>query len=172
MISKSEAPADLVARAAEPLPPIDDPAFARTIDRFADARVICLGETSHGTSEFYLARATLTRRLIEEHGFTMVAVEADWPDAAVIDGVVRGKPPAAGAEAPFTRFPTWMWRNAEFQGFVDWLAEHNRRGDERDRVSFHGLDLYSMNASIRAVIAYLERIDPAAASEPASSTAA
>ncbi|VWX50656.1 erythromycin esterase family protein [Novosphingobium sp. 9U] len=162
---KSEAPADLVTRAAEPLPPIDDPAFGRAIDRFADARVICLGEASHGTSEFYRARAALTRRLVEEHGFTIVAVEADWPDAAVIDRIVRGKPPTIGAEAPFTRFPTWMWRNAEFQGFVDWLTQHNRGKNEADRVSFHGLDLYNMNASIRAVIEYLEQTDPPAASE-------
>lgn len=167
MISKTEAEtlANLVARAAEPLPPIDDPAFGRVIDRFADARVICLGEASHGTSEFYRARAAITRRLIEEHGFMMVAVEADWPDAAAIDRIVRGKPPAQEAEVPFTRFPTWMWRNAEFQGFVAWLTRHNQAKDEGDRVSFHGLDLYNMNASISAVIEYLERTDPTAASE-------
>jgi erythromycin esterase-like protein len=163
--TKAETAADLVAQHAEPLPPIDDPAFGRLIDRFADARVICLGEASHGTSEFYRARAAITRRLIEEHGFTMVAVEADWPDAAVIDRMVRAKPRAPADEAPFTRFPTWMWRNAEFQSFVEWLTRHNRSLDESERVSFHGLDLYNMNASIAAVIAYLDQTDPTAAAE-------
>jgi erythromycin esterase-like protein len=153
----------LIARAAEPLPEIDDPAFGSFFDRFGAARVVCLGEASHGTSEFYWARAAITRRLIERHGFTMVAVEADWPDAAVIDRIVRGKPSPPEAEAPFQRFPTWMWRNAEFAAFVSWLREHNRTAERQ--VSFHGLDLYNMNASIAAVIGYLDRTDPQAAAD-------
>ncbi len=155
----------LVAEACLPLPECDDPAFGAAFDRFSDARVICLGEASHGTSEFYLARAAITRRLIERHGFTMVAVEADWPDAAVVDRLVRHRPSLPEAEAPFTRFPTWMWRNAEFQAFVGWLTGHNARLDERARISFHGLDLYAMTTSITAVIGYLDRTDPEAASE-------
>jgi erythromycin esterase-like protein len=154
---------ELIARAAEPLPDIDDPAFGSFFDRFGDARVVCLGEASHGTSEFYRARAAITRRMIERHGFTMVAVEADWPDAAVIDRIVRDKPTPAEAETPFTRFPTWMWRNAEVAAFVGWLREYNRSAERK--VSFHGLDLYNMNASIAAVIGYLDRTDPDAAAE-------
>jgi erythromycin esterase-like protein len=127
--------------------------------------VVCLGEASHGTSECYRACAAITRRLIEQHGFTMIAVEADWPDAAVIDRAVRGKPPLSEAEAPFTRFPTWMWRNREFAGFASWLRGYNRHRPTAAQVSFHGLDLYNMKASISAVIGYLERTDPAAASE-------
>jgi erythromycin esterase-like protein len=157
--------ADVVARAAEPLADFDEPAFGEAFNRFAQARVVCLGEASHGSSEFYRARAAITRRLLVEHGFTMVAVEADWPDAAVIDRIVRDRPAPPEAETPFTRFPTWMWRNAEFQGFVDWLGGYNRARVEAERVSFHGLDLYNMNASIAAVIGYLERTDPTAASE-------
>jgi erythromycin esterase-like protein len=159
----TRAVAELIAQAAEPLPDIDDPAFGAFFDRFGEARVVCLGEASHGTSEFYRARAAITRRLIEHHGFTMVAVEADWPDAAVIDRVVREKPAPADAQTPFTRFPTWMWRNAEFAAFVGWLREHNSRAEAP--VSFHGLDLYNMNASIAAVIGYLDRIDPEAAAQ-------
>ncbi|WP_052208877.1 erythromycin esterase family protein [Croceibacterium mercuriale] len=157
--------ADLVATAAEPLPDFDDPSFGAAFDRFAGARVVCLGEASHGTSEFYRARAAITRRLIEKHGFTMVAMEADWPDAATVDRMVRGKPALPEAEAPFTRFPTWMWRNAEFQGFVDWLSTHNAAQAPAGQVSFHGLDLYNMSASIAAVIGYLERTDLEAAAE-------
>ncbi|ONF96852.1 erythromycin esterase family protein [Sphingomonas jeddahensis] len=156
---------DLVRESAEPLPDFDDPAFGTMFDRFGDARVVCLGEASHGTAEFYRARAAITRRLIEHHGFTMVAVEADWPDAAVIDRIVRLKPTLPEAERPFTRFPTWMWRNTEFESFIKWLRDFNGKRGEADRVSFHGLDLYNMNASITAVIGYLDRIDPVAAAE-------
>lgn len=85
---------------------MDGPAFGALFDRFGDCRVVLLGEASHGTAEFYRARAAITRRLIERHGFNIVAVEADWPDAAVIDRRVRGKPSAESSEAAFQRFPT------------------------------------------------------------------
>jgi erythromycin esterase-like protein len=152
-----------IAGAAEPLPAPEDPAFGPMFDRFADARIVLLGEASHGTSEFYRARAAITRRLIEHHGFNMVAVEADWPDAATVDRHVRHRPPKQDGEPPFTRFPTWMWRNREFGAFVGWLRAHNEALALSARVSFHGLDLYNLNASIRAVIDYLDRVDPEAA---------
>jgi protein-L-isoaspartate(D-aspartate) O-methyltransferase len=153
----------LIADSVETLPDIDDPAFGRMFDRFADARVVLLGEASHGTSEFYRARAAITRRLVEAHGFRIVAVEADWPDAAAIDRYVRHKPALAGAAAPFQRFPAWMWRNAEVDAFVTWLRAHNDARPASRRAGFYGLDLYSLNNSISAVIDYLERIDPDAA---------
>ena len=91
-----------------------------------------LGEASHGTSEFYRARAAITRRLIERHGFTIVAVEADWPDAAAVDRYVRHRPRPAGAEPPFQRFPTWMWRNTEVDGLRRLAARATtRRGRSR-----------------------------------------
>src|ERR687892_518983 len=115
----------LIASCAEPLPDIDDPAFGRLFDRFADARVVLLGEASHGTSEFYRARAAITRRLIERHGFTIVAVEADWPDANRIDRYVRHRPLLDAHDEAFARFPTWMWRNVEVREFVHWMRTHN-----------------------------------------------
>jgi protein-L-isoaspartate(D-aspartate) O-methyltransferase len=157
------APAELLRTAAEPLPQFDDPAFGSLFDRFADARVVLLGEASHGTSEFYRARASITRRLIEQHGFTIVAVEADWPDAAAIDRYIRHKPPSAVAERAFQRFPTWMWRNVEVHDFVDWLRAHNEGIDPARRAGFFGLDIYNMSASMRAVIDYLDKVDPEAA---------
>jgi erythromycin esterase-like protein len=165
-LTKARGPDEIaaaIARAAEPLPEPENPAFGAMFDRFADARIVLLGEASHGTSEFYRARAAITRRLIERHGFNMVAVEADWPDAATIDRHVRNRSPKQDGEPPFTRFPTWMWRNREFGGFVGWLRAHNETLAAADRVSFHGLDLYNLNASIRAVIDYLDEVDPAAA---------
>src|SRR5206468_6726023 len=115
----------LIAEAAEPLPEIEDPGFGAYFDRLGDARVVCLGEASHGTSEFYRARAEISRRLIERHGFTIVAVEADWPDAATIDRFVRHRPWREGELTAFERFPTWMWRNREFDKFIRWLHDHN-----------------------------------------------
>ncbi len=104
----------LFAQAATPLPDIDDATFADWIDRYANARVVLLGEASHGTAEFYRARTRLTQRLIADHGFSVVAVEADWPDAAAVDRYVRHRSaPPASAGPNFARFPTWMWRNTE-----------------------------------------------------------
>ena len=155
---------ELMRDAAEPLPELDDPAFGALFDRFADARVVLLGEASHGTSEFYRARAAITRRLIEEHGFNIVAVEADWPDAASIDRYVRGRPRREGEEAPFQRFPTWMWRNTDVDAFIQWLKRHNEQRPQDEMAGFYGLDLYNLGGSIRAVIDYLDDVDPEAAS--------
>jgi erythromycin esterase-like protein/predicted phosphoribosyltransferase/predicted alpha/beta-hydrolase family hydrolase len=149
--------------AAEPLPAINDPEFAKAFDRFGSHRVVLLGEASHGTSEFYQARAAITRRLIEEHGFSSVAVEADWPDAAAINHHTRQSPHRPMKTPPFSRFPTWMWRNEEFRDFTDFLRQHNDRKTQTDQVGFYGLDIYNMNASIAAVLAYLDRVDPLAA---------
>ena len=151
--------------AVEPLPTLDDPGFASAFDRFASARVVLLGEASHGTSEFYRARAAITRRLIEQHGFSIVAVEADWADAAVIDRHVRKLPGRPRPVPAFTRFPTWMWRNRDVGDFVAFLRGYNETKALAGRVSFHGLDLYGMTASIAAVLDYLDRVDPAAAAE-------
>ncbi|MGD9295083.1 MAG: erythromycin esterase family protein [Roseobacter sp.] len=148
---------------AEALPPISDPAFADAFDRFGAHRVVLLGEATHGTSEFYRARAAITRRLIERHGFSIVAVEADWPDASSIDRHIRRIPQPAMRRQPFARFPTWMWRNAEFQTFVDELRQHNDAAERDARARFYGLDLYNMTASIEAVLSYLDRVDRGAA---------
>ena len=101
-----------IARAIEPLPEIADEGFAAAFDRFADRRVVLLGEASHGTGEFYRARAAITRRLVERHGFTVVAVEADWPDAAALDRRIRGRPePAASGQSASTATTVKPWRS-------------------------------------------------------------
>jgi protein-L-isoaspartate(D-aspartate) O-methyltransferase len=151
---------ELIRAAAEPLPELGDPAFAELFDRFGDARVVLLGEASHGTSEFYRARAAITERLIERHGFNIVAVEADWPDAASIDRYVRHRARREGEEAAFQRFPTWMWRNEEVDGFVRWLRRHNEGRDYPAMTGFYGIDLYNLGGSIKAVIDFLEEADP------------
>ncbi len=155
--------APLARAAARPLPPLADAeAFAAAFDRFGEARVVLLGEASHGTSEFYRARAAVTRRLVERHGFRILALEADWPEAARIDRHVRGLPARPDGE-PFARFPTWMWRNREVADFVERLAGFNAGRPADDRVEVRGLDVYSMGSSIEAVLDYLDRHDPEAA---------
>jgi len=134
------------------------------VDRIGDARVVLFGEATHGTHEFYRQRAIVTKRLIEEKGFTAVAVEADWPDAYRVNRWVHGADDDADAEralAGFERFPTWMWRNADVLDFVGWLRAHNERAERP--AGFYGLDLYSLYRSIEAVIGYLDEIDPPAA---------
>src|SRR3954462_2467548 len=135
------------------LPPIRDAeAFGAMFDRLADAKVVLLGEASHGTSEFYRARAAIRRRLIEKHGFTIVAVEADWPDAARIDAYVRHHAAFPGKERAFARCPTWMWRNVEVRDFADWMRVRNEALPPDRRAEFRGLDVYSLNGSIKAVL--------------------
>ncbi|MFC3607450.1 erythromycin esterase family protein [Stutzerimonas tarimensis] len=153
----------LLRQSAEPLVDIDSPEFAAPFERFADARVVLIGEASHGTSEFYRARAAITRCLIERHGFSIVAVEADWPDAGLIDREVRGGESSGWIYEGFQRFPTWMWRNREVAAFVDWLREHNRSLPPASRCEFRGLDVYSLGASLEQVTRYLDRVDPDAA---------
>lgn len=142
---------------------------------FSHSKILLIGDGSHGTSEFYRARAEITKYMIENHGYNIVATEADWPDAEAIDRYVRHRPrsdPAAGDskggkavgeeeldEPAFTRFPTWMWRNQEVQDFVEWLRKFNDGTDVHDAVGFYGLDLYSLGTSIKAVISYLDNCD-------------
>jgi protein-L-isoaspartate(D-aspartate) O-methyltransferase len=157
--------AKLIRESAEPIGDIESSPIADLIDRIGDARVVLLGEATHGTSEFYRMRARITKELVKRGGFNFVAVEADWPDAARVDTYVLGDPPRSKvAFTPFSRFPTWMWRNQDVSAFVSWLRARNLSEDDRaDRVGFHGLDLYSMFTSIASVLAYLDEVDPAAA---------
>src|SRR5437868_2438477 len=137
------------------------------MELIGDARLVLLGEASHGTHEFYQARAHITKRLITEKGFTAVAVAADWPDAYRVNRYVRGlndDPTARDALAGFKRFPIWMWRNTDVLDFIEWLRAHNTSlPPDTRKTGFYGLDLYSLHASIGAVISYLEKVDPEAA---------
>ncbi|KAL4780017.1 erythromycin esterase [Aspergillus varians] len=169
----------LLRKAIHPLPPIHDPSFASHFDTFASTpRLILLGDGSHGTSEFYTARAEITKHLITTHNVKTIALEADWPDAEALDRYVRQRPgPTARlsvthedhtedeSEEAFQRFPTWMWRNAEMQGLVEWVRDFNATRPMRERVGIYGLDLYSLGTSMKAVIGYLEHVDPSMARE-------
>lgn len=130
-----------------------------------DSRFVLIGEATHGTHEFYRVRAQITKQLITDKGFTAVAVEADWPDAYRVNQFVRFEgddEEAVDALSGFQRFPTWMWRNADVLDFVGWLRNYNEHR-HAGRVGFYGLDLYSLHASIRAVLDFLDKVDPEAA---------
>ncbi len=166
--SPSASVARLVREVAEPIGDIDSDSVRPLLARIGDARVVLLGEATHGTSEFYRMRARISRELIEHHGFDFVAVEADWPDAARIDNYVLGDPIRQGPEfEPFSRFPSWMWRNTDVVEFTSWLRKFNAHapghGGHGRRVGFHGLDLYSLFTSIAAVLHYLDDVDSTAA---------
>jgi erythromycin esterase-like protein len=137
------------------------------MERSAQARFVLIGEASHGTHEFYRARAEITKRLIDEAGFTTVAVEADWPDAYRVNRFVRAASEDASPDEAlmdFRRFPVWMWRNADVAEFVGWLRGWNDAQQEAGpKVGFYGLDLYSLYTSMEAVVDYLEEVDPDAA---------
>jgi protein-L-isoaspartate(D-aspartate) O-methyltransferase len=151
----------LIAECAEPIARIEDAEIDGLLERIGDARVVLLGEATHGTSEFYRMRTRITQQLILRHGFSGVAVEADWPDAAAVDRYVRGLPARPRRWVPFTRFPTWMWRNREVQALIEWLRAYHQEAGRS--VSFSGLDLYSMYTSAHEVVRYLDRVDPVSA---------
>ena len=152
-----------IARSAEAFDDLEAADLEPLLQRIGDARLVLIGEASHGTSEFYRMRARITRELIDRHGFDFVAVEADWPDAAEIDAYVRHTPRDRPRLKPFQRFPRWMWANEEVMEFVHWLRDRNDGHPLQARTGFHGLDLYSMHASIDAVLGYLDDVDPEAA---------
>ena len=157
---------DILARAAYPLSNQSSD-YDPLMDRIGDARVVLIGEASHGTHDFYHERAEITKRLIAEKGFNAIAVEADWPDAYRVDRFVRGVSNDESGEkalANFRRFPTWMWRNNDVLRFLNWLQQYNESlSAAATRVGFYGLDLYSMYSSIDAVINYLDTVDSEAA---------
>jgi protein-L-isoaspartate(D-aspartate) O-methyltransferase len=156
--------ADAVREGCEPFDDLAHAPLDALLERIGDARVVLIGESTHGTSEFYALRARITEALIARKGFSIVALEADWADASMIDRRVRRREGPPLREPMFSRFPAWMWRNAETSRFIEWLHRRNASETDPARVaSVHGLDLYGMNNSIGAVIDLLGRLDPSAA---------
>lgn len=165
VLEAQETPAEVIARVAIDAPGGVPPTEALD-ELIGDARVVLIGESSHGTREFYEARAEITKWLIEEKRFNAVTAEADWPDAYRVNRYVRGLGADATAEEAlrgFERFPAWMWRNVVVRDFATWLRRHNQGRDPRHQCGFYGLDLYSLHSSMQEVIAYLDNVDRLAA---------
>ena len=151
---------ELISKYAEEFDTVENADLQPLLDRIGERRLVLIGEASHGTSEFYRMRARITQRLVEERGFNVIAVEADWPDAARIDSHVRHRETDTSGWEAFGRFPTWMWRNEDVRAFVDWLHTYNSTRPYELRTAYYGLDLYSLYQSTRAIITYLEDVDP------------
>ena len=157
---------ELIYDSSEHFSDIDSANLDGLLNRIGDSRLVLLGETTHGTAEFYDMRARITRELIEKKGFTIIAVEADWPDASNINHFINGsvhegyhKPHIT--KKPFSDFPSWMWRNHSVVTFTQWLKSYNQRIKTAENVvSFYGLDFYNIFSSMEAVLDYLYEIDP------------
>lgn len=151
--------------------PFDDNAYTVLLEKIGDAQVVLLGEATHGTHEFYEIRAEITKKLIKEKQFNVIAIEGDWPDAYQINRYLHQEEYSTAYEAvsSFDRFPTWMWQNIPMVNLIEWLYHHNAKSE--NKVSFYGMDLYSLYRSIGTIIEYLEKIDPKLAQEAAQSYA-
>jgi len=135
------------------------------MERIGDARIVMLGEASHGTHEYYTWRSRITKRLIQEKGFNFIAVEGDWPDCYRINRFIKGdatETKAIDVIKQFRRWPTWMWANWEIVALTEWLYQYNWNLDIGKKIGFYGLDVYSLWDSLHEIRAYLQETDPAA----------
>ncbi|CAM3050637.1 erythromycin esterase [Legionella steigerwaltii] len=140
--------------------------YDAVLEQIGNARFVMIGEASHGTHEFYQARIKISQRLIKEHGFMAIAIEGDWPDAHRVHRYLQGEGSATHSEQAldnFQRFPIWMWRNTTLPPFLSWLRQYNDHLPAEKKIGFYGLDLYSLNSSMQAVINFLDKVDPDAA---------
>ena len=152
--------AKVIAASSEPFNTIESADITALMERIGDARIVLLGEASHGTSEFYRMRERISQELVTRKGFRFIAIEGDWPDVARLDHYVRHFEFPPSEWTAFARFPTWMWRNNEVRSFVDWLHAHNAAEKPGNRIAIYGLDLYSLFTSIQSVLKYLDEVDP------------
>jgi len=138
----------------------------KLMDRIGDARIVMLGEASHGTHEYYTWRSLISQRLIKEKGFRFIAVEGDWPDCYRLNRYIKQydgtQHNALEVLKSFDRWPTWMWANWEMVAMGEWLSNYNKRRSAGERVGFYGLDVYSLWESMESIMQYLQRVDPAA----------
>ncbi len=156
---------DFIKSNSVPLP--DEKAIDSLMEAIGNARCVLLGEASHGTHEYYTWRTELSKRLIEEKGFSFIAVEGDWPDCYRLNRYVKSYKDSGDSAQDvlhaFNRWPTWMWANWEVIALAEWLREHNRQLPANKKVGFYGLDVYSLWESLESIINYLSKVDPAAA---------
>ncbi|ULQ53317.1 erythromycin esterase family protein [Flavihumibacter fluvii] len=135
-------------------------------EKIGDARIVMLGEASHGTHEYYTWRAHISKKLIEEKGFNCIAVEGDWPDCYRLNRFVKGLDPANKSAfkvlETFDRWPTWMWANWEIVALADWMVQFNTGRPANKKAGFYGLDVYSLWESMESIMHYLEKTDKAA----------
>lgn len=167
MATPISATLDTINRVARPWGKMAD--MDVLLDQIGEAQYVLIGEASHGTHDYYLWRSRISQRLITEKNFSFIAVEGDWPDCYRINRYVKhyhdsGRS-ARAILRDFERWPTWMWANEEIVQFVEWLRRYNNDRSAEERVGFYGLDVYSLWDSMKAVIDYLDQVDPEAAEQ-------
>jgi protein-L-isoaspartate(D-aspartate) O-methyltransferase len=166
LVRQREAGGDIapaIAAASEPFDAIQSVDLGPLLERIGDKKIVLLGESTHGTSEFYRMRERISQELIRQKGFRFVAIEGNWPDVARLDHYVRHFDHPPSEWVAFARFPTWMWRNNEMRSFVEWLHDYNAGEKAHARTAIYGLDIYSLYTSIQVVLNYLDEVDPCAA---------
>lgn len=128
----------------------------------SQAKIVAIGEGSHGTKEFYALRCEITKQLITDKLCDCVLIEGDWPDTAALHRYVTGMSDISLDEAlgQFDRFPRWMWRNETMKEFLLWLHDRNMELPAAQRCGIFGLDVYSLHRSMEAVLTYLRANDP------------
>ncbi|MBS1525946.1 MAG: erythromycin esterase family protein [Bacteroidetes bacterium] len=153
----------VIKKQAHPL--TDSGSLQPLLDRIGDARIVMLGEASHGTHEYYSWRTAISKRLVAEKGFNFIAVEGDWPDCYQVNRYIKNYADTGNSAlnvlTKFKRWPTWMWANWEMVAFSEWLHKHNKPLPNNQKVGFYGLDVYSLWESMEAIQEYLKRVDPA-----------
>jgi erythromycin esterase-like protein len=154
----------IIKAAARPItgaPSDHDPLIAAS----AGAARILLGESTHGTHEYYADRGRLTMRLIREAGVNAVAIEGDWSQTQRLNLYVRGLGSDRSADQAlrgYTRFPRWMWPNRPFRDFVEQLRAFNLTRSTEQRVGLYGMDVYDLYEAADRVQSYLRTSAPAA----------
>ena len=133
------------------------------MNAIGDARIVLLGEASHGTAEYYNWRTEISKRLITEKGFDMIAVEGEWADSYRVNQFIKGSPKdsvqAVSLLRQYDRWPTWMWGNYEVASLVYWLNRHNQAKEAGSKVGFFGLDLYCLWESMQELKPYIQGND-------------
>lgn len=153
MIEKLSSIESVIVENAQPIYGKKD--LSSLVSELAKTKIVMLGESSHGTQEFYEWRRLISEELITKHDFNFIAVEGDWPPSAELNRYIHSqtrKQIAAGALAHFKRWPTWMWSNTEIMKLAQWMKSYNELQLQKHKVSFYGLDVYSLFESMDEVL--------------------
>lgn len=162
MLTQQNALLQHIQSLARPLGKVSD--LQPLFEQIDDKKYVLLGEASHGTREYYIWRKEISKKLIQEQGFSFIAVEGDWPDCYRVNRYIKGYPHSGNSAREvlhaFNRWPTWMWANQEMVEFVEWLKDFNADLPKEKKVGFYGLDVYSLWDSLEAILSFLKYKDP------------
>ncbi len=138
----------------EPGSGFQDIEFLRPI--IDQARIVSIGETTHGTREFFQIRHRLIEYCVSQLGFSMIGLEAMYgEEQALNDYVLNGKGGAANAIAGMI---FWQWQNEEMIAIVEWVRAWNLANERK--VKFYGFDMQKTKPASDRLLGYLKRLAP------------